>query len=143
MQREITVAAAILMDSSERMLVVRKKGSRYFMQPGGKIDAGETPVQALHRELLEEIAVGVEPEDMTFRGIFREQAANEPDTTVVAHVFSARIDASIRPQAEIEEALWLSLDGTKPDIDLAMLTENLLLPLAVRLASGKRPEMVA
>lgn len=133
-QREITIAAAILLNSAGEMLVVRKKNTASFMQPGGKIDAGETPVQALCRELREEIAIDIGPEDVTFRGIFRETAANEPDTTVVAHVFSATLETAVRPLAEIAELVWLPLSGGGPDIALARLTEFEILPVARRIA---------
>lgn len=33
------------------MLVVRKRGTKTFMQAGGKIEAAETPYDALAREL--------------------------------------------------------------------------------------------
>ena len=41
----IRIAAALLIDPQGRTLLVRKRGTGAFMQPGGKIDAGETPVQ--------------------------------------------------------------------------------------------------
>lgn len=56
-KREILIAAAILLNEKRQMLVVRKRGTTQFMQPGGKIDPGETPEQALRRELAEEIGL--------------------------------------------------------------------------------------
>ncbi len=86
--REIRIAAAVVLDADGRMLLVKKRGSPFFMQPGGKIEAGETPVVALRRELAEEVSLDLS--DVSAEGVFSAPAANEPGASVVAHVFSAR-----------------------------------------------------
>ena len=47
----IRIAAALLIGADGQTLLVRKRGTQAFMQPGGKIEAGEQPVHALAREL--------------------------------------------------------------------------------------------
>ncbi|MBW9066608.1 NUDIX hydrolase [Agrobacterium pusense] len=128
-KREILIAAAILLNEKRQMLVVRKRGTTQFMQPGGKIDPGETPEQALHRELAEEIGLTLPENAARYEGIFREEAANEPGADVVAHAFTARLHSEVTPQAEIEEVLWLDLDRN-PGVTIARLTETQMLPLA-------------
>ncbi|PNQ26494.1 NUDIX domain-containing protein [Rhizobium sp. YIC5082] len=128
-KREILIAAAILLNEKRQMLVVRKRGTTQFMQPGGKIDPGETPEQALHRELAEEIGLTLPEHAVRYEGIFREEAANEPGADVVAHAFTARLQAEVMPQAEIEEVRWLDLDRN-PGVTIARLTETQMLPLA-------------
>jgi len=128
-KREILIAAAILLNEKRQMLVVRKRGTTQFMQPGGKIDPGETPEQALHRELAEEIGLTLPENAARYEGIFREEAANEPGADVVAHAFTARLHSEVTPQAEIEEVRWLDLDRT-PGVTIARLTETQMLPLA-------------
>ena len=39
--RVISVVAAVIRDDSGRVLLVRKRGTTAFMQPGGKRDTGE------------------------------------------------------------------------------------------------------
>ncbi|MBO0130691.1 MULTISPECIES: NUDIX hydrolase [Agrobacterium] len=128
-KREIIIAAAVLLNERRQMLVVRKRGTTQFMQPGGKIDPGETPQQALHRELAEEIGLTLPDHAVRYEGVFREEAANEPGADVVAHAFIARLHTEVLPQAEIEEVRWLDLDA-KPDLPIARLTETRMLPLA-------------
>lgn len=69
-KREIVIAAAILLNERRQMLVVRKRGTTQFMQPGGKIDPGETPEQALHRELAEEIGLTLPENAARYEGVF-------------------------------------------------------------------------
>ncbi|TRB01609.1 MULTISPECIES: NUDIX domain-containing protein [Rhizobium/Agrobacterium group] len=129
-KREIIIAAAVLLNERRQMLVVRKRGTTQFMQPGGKIDPGETPEQALRRELAEEIGLTLPDHAVHYEGVFREEAANEPGADVVAHAFTARLHTEVLPQAEIEEVRWLDLDTT-PDLPIARLTETRMLPLAL------------
>ncbi|MCZ4074117.1 NUDIX hydrolase [Agrobacterium sp. LMR679] len=128
-KREIVIAAAVLLNERRQMLVVRKRGTTQFMQPGGKIDPGETPEQALHRELAEEIGLTLPENAARYEGVFREEAANETGADVVAHTFIARLQTEVAPQAEIEEVRWLDLDR-HTGITIAKLTETQMLPLA-------------
>ncbi|MGK9039107.1 NUDIX domain-containing protein [Rhizobium sp. SA279] len=128
-KREILIAAAVLLNERRQMLVVRKRGTTQFMQPGGKIDPGETPEQALQRELAEEIGLTLPENAARYEGVFREEAANETGADVVAHTFIARLHADVAPQAEIEEVRWLDLDR-HTGITIARLTETQMLPLA-------------
>ena len=54
------VAVAIIWQSGKILACQRKKGSRYELKwefPGGKVEKGESDVDALRRELREELAV--------------------------------------------------------------------------------------
>lgn len=126
---KISIAAAIITDKKGRCLLVRKRGTRYFMQPGGKPETGENPEAALIRELEEELNFSVMPEELVSLGRFTDTAANEPDCIVEADIFHIATDRlSFEPTAEIEEAIWFE-PGTPLDIELAPLTENHMLPL--------------
>ena len=50
-QRIINVVAALIRDPAGRVLLVRKRGTVAFMQPGGKRAVGESDVAALSREI--------------------------------------------------------------------------------------------
>jgi 8-oxo-dGTP diphosphatase len=47
--RTIRIAAALIDDDMGRLLLVRKVGTQWFMQAGGKIEEGESPLSALKR----------------------------------------------------------------------------------------------
>ncbi|MFG6446568.1 NUDIX domain-containing protein [Microbacterium sp. P07] len=111
MTREVHVSAAVVLDHDGRALLVRKRGTSVFMQPGGKPESGETPADTLVRELAEEVGLHVDPTDLEPLGLFRASAANEPGFTVVAHAFavpSPVAPADVAAGAEIDELRWFS-----------------------------------
>lgn len=125
----IGVVAALIHDDAGRMLVVRKRGTEAFMQPGGKRDAGEDDLTALEREISEELGCRMVPGSARALGQFSSAAANEPGWQVRANVYAVKVDGAIAPQAEIAEALWI--DPRAPEaIVLAPLTRDHVLPLA-------------
>jgi 8-oxo-dGTP pyrophosphatase MutT (NUDIX family) len=101
----VEVVAALLTDSAGRLALVRKRGTARFMQAGGKPEPGETPRQALLRELAEELLYRPAPDELVHLGRIESAAANEPGHLVRAEVFRIRTDAVLTPAAEIEELL--------------------------------------
>jgi 8-oxo-dGTP diphosphatase len=108
------------------------------MQPGGKPDAGETEMDALDREIVEELGCRLERSTCRLLGRFTAPAANEPGSTVEAELFSARLVGEIRLDAEIEEAIWIDPDD-EPALEFAPLTWRHALPLAreLKLQAGR------
>lgn len=126
---DIHIAAAVLMRADGATLLVRKRGTTAFMQPGGKIDAGEAPLVALCRELGEEIGLSrAAGRNAAYLGRFEAPAAHEPGRRVVAELYRLQIDAEPAARAEIEEIRWITpaeCDG----LELAPLTRDHVLPL--------------
>nr|WP_314562496.1 NUDIX domain-containing protein [uncultured Pseudomonas sp.] len=127
MPTTIRIAAALLTRTDGHTLLVRKRGTQAFMQPGGKIDTGEQPAEALARELHEELNLRIEPGAAVYLGTFSAPAVNEPGFTVEAQLFQVRIDTAVSPAAEIEEVCWIdpTSDG---GLHLAPLTRDVILP---------------
>ena len=124
----LRIAAAIVTDPNGRCLLVRKAGSTVFMQAGGKLESGESALDALSRELQEELGLELDESAAEYLGVFRAQAANEANTLVSAAVFALETTAELAPHGEIEELLWIDrLDGIS--VELAPLPRDELLPL--------------
>lgn len=128
MRNEIRISAALIRDQKGKALLVRKTNTSFFMQPGGKIEAGETALNALIREVKEELGAGLW--NTSYLGSFSAPAANEPDHMVSAEVFEAHLDAAPMPSAEIEEFRWIDIAAC-PDLPIAPLSRLLLKPSSV------------
>jgi len=128
-ERIIRVVAALIRDDTGRVLLVRKRGTAAFMQPGGKRDDGESDIAALSREIVEELGCRVTENSARALGVFDCAAANEPGFQVRAAVYAVDIEGAVRPQAEIDQVVWVD-PRTLPDLPLAPLTRDHILPLA-------------
>ncbi|GAA2231484.1 NUDIX domain-containing protein [Herbiconiux moechotypicola] len=130
----IHVSAAVITDAEGRLLVVRKRGTTAFMQPGGKPEPGETPAETLVRELAEELGVTVDPAALGSLGRFTASAANEPGFLVVADVFTVDLGGQ-EPvaAAEIAELRWIiraDAASTTAPLEIAPLALEHFLPAA-------------
>jgi len=88
--REITVVAAVIRDQEDRVLLTQRPEGRHmgglWEFPGGKIDDGEAPGEALVRELDEELGIGVEVQrPLTFA------VHEEPGLRILLLFYGARI----------------------------------------------------
>jgi 8-oxo-dGTP pyrophosphatase MutT (NUDIX family) len=119
----IRIVAAVIVDERGHALLVRKRGTTAFMQPGGKIMPGETAVEALQREIAEELGLAVAPSAIRSLGRHLADAANEPGHLVDADLFSVIVDEEPRAAAEIDQIAWVDPAATG-DIELAPLTRD-------------------
>ena len=124
----ISIVAALIRDEAGRVLLVRKRGTAAFMQPGGKRDPGEDDTTALARELDEELGGPVVEDSARPLGEFVAPSANEPGWTVRAAVYAVDVTGEIAPRAEIEDIVWIDPIATH-GLTLAPLTRDHVLPL--------------
>ena len=119
--------AAVITDARGHVLLVRKRGSAFFIQPGGKREPGETALQTLARELNEELGVRLRPASAELLGHFEDLAVNEPGRRVRAEVYRVQVDGEPCPGAEIEALHWLH--PLPPHaVPVAPLSARLILP---------------
>ena len=122
--KTITVAAAVILNEQNQLLLVRKQNTEAFMQVGGKLESNEAPEIAIQREILEEIAC--ESEIKQFIGRFETAAANEPDHLLVSYVYEVKLKQTPRIAAEIAEMKWIDLEDQATL--LAPLTQHVVIP---------------
>src|SRR3954464_2790573 len=103
----ISIVAALIRDESGRVLLVRKRGTQAFMQPGGKRDAGEDDATALARERGSELGCQVVMASARHLGGLRMPSANEPGFQVSAALYAVDVVGAIGPPAAIECELWV------------------------------------
>jgi 8-oxo-dGTP diphosphatase len=135
----IKIVAALIRDDAGRVLLVRKRGTTAFMQPGGKRDPGEDDIAALSREIAEELGCSLVPASIRPLGEFDAVAANEPGFRVQASLYGIDVTGEIAPSREIDETIWID-PAAPPDVLLAPLTRDHVLPLAsTRVVAGNAP----
>lgn len=122
--KTITVAAAIIVNDQNQLLLVRKQKTQYFMQVGGKLEENEAPDEAMLREIKEEI--GVDASIDQFIGRFETPAANEPDHLLVSYLYQVSFDGVPKVDGEIAEMKWIDLSNQ--DTFLAPLTTEIVIP---------------
>ena len=127
--RLIRIVAAIATNEDGDTLLVRKRGTTFFMLPGGKPDNGEAALDALGREIEEELGCDIDRATCRTLGTYRAPAANEPGFIVEAELFAATLLGRARPTSEIDEIVWLDPDS-EPSYPLAPMARRHALPLA-------------
>jgi 8-oxo-dGTP diphosphatase len=127
----IRIVAVVIVDADGRVLLVRKRGTTAYMQPGGKLLTGETAAAAaaaLRREIAEELGIAVASSAIRPLGRHVAEAANEPGFLVEAALFSVDLAGLPRAAAEIDEIAWV--DPAAPgDIEIASLTRDAVFDL--------------
>jgi mutator protein MutT len=102
----VTAGAVIFNDKGEVLLLKHRfrPGSGWGL-PGGFMEKGEQPIDALRRELREEI--GLEIDDVK---VFAARSFKKPKQVEV--LFRGRANADVKSQSvEVERAVWFSIDA--------------------------------
>jgi 8-oxo-dGTP pyrophosphatase MutT (NUDIX family) len=118
-----------------RLLMVRKSDAVYWAIPGGHVEKGETPGQAVTRELEEELQVQVIEDSVRILGTFIDRAADTGEEFSLT-LCAGEIAGTPTPSAEIAEYIWYS--GTLPDGELPPMFVNHVQP-ALKTALGWTP----
>jgi 8-oxo-dGTP diphosphatase len=124
----VRIAAAVIFNDAGLVLLVRKRGTSFFMQPGGKIEPHETPLAALARELREELRLEIDPDACVYLGKFTAEAANEQGLMVEADTFETPLCGPVVAAAEIEEITWVDPFGSLA-LPLASLSREHIIPV--------------
>ena len=123
--RSVVTKVGLAVVVSGRLLVVRKHGKSSFILPGGKPEFGEDELDALEREIDEEL--GCQLQVRQFEGRFTDVAADAFDTEVTVILYSGDLIGEPTPRSEIVELAWLEL--VEPYlVELAPSITNKILP---------------
>ncbi len=121
--------SALTVIKSNKLLVVRAKGSSYFLMPGGKPKEGETEIAALKREIMEELGCGIDDASLTLLGRF-EDFTSDGKSRVAIDLFAGELIGEPKPSSEIEELKWISAaDAISPF--LTPIVKKQILPFLI------------
>ena len=115
-------ACALVSDDRGRLLLARRAHdpyAGYWDLPGGFVEEGEHPLDALRRELREETGLEIEPIDLL--GIWTDVYGNEPGAQWTLNLYwTARVvGGEERPDDDVAELRWFGRDELPPPADLA------------------------
>jgi 8-oxo-dGTP diphosphatase len=102
----LTVVAAVIEQSGLILICQRRRGDRFELKwefPGGKVQPGETPQEALERELREELQVSAKigPE------LYRTKHRYEKENLDVELIFyAARLGPETMMNRAFERVVW-------------------------------------
>lgn len=98
-------AGGVVMDEQGHVLLIRENyGKRRYGLPGGRVDAGETPEEAVVREVREETGLEVAPSWLI--GTIQNRDWNEPMLILVYRCEVVGGDLAIQDPDEIAELAW-------------------------------------
>jgi 8-oxo-dGTP diphosphatase len=101
----IVVVAAVIEQAGRFLITRRLKGTHlagYWEFPGGKVHDGETQIEALNREMFEELNTGI----LNARRIFHT-SHDYKERTVELHFY--RGDLTAEPQSRLgQELRWIA-----------------------------------
>lgn len=108
MPQILHLAVALLFNEAKQTLLVRKEKAHHYMLAGGKIEAQESPWNALARELYEELTISIPAYLAHYQGRYSAPAAHEKGYVVNAHLYTLYWPGPIQVGAEITEAHWVT-----------------------------------
>ncbi len=108
----IPVVAAVIRNHDHEVLITKRPPNGHLAGlwefPGGKIEAGETPEQALQRELLEELGVRTETKKLMWQETF-----TYPEKTVHIRFFECILleDAENIKPIQVADFKWVPVEA--------------------------------
>lgn len=109
------VVAALIARDGQVLICQRRNGDRYALKwefPGGKVEHGETPKQALERELREELGISAE----LGQEVVRYQV-QYPKRSPILLIFISVRSFQGEPRNEVFEQIRWERPGRLPDYD--------------------------
>jgi len=137
MTTPITVVAAVIEQSGLILICQRRRGDQFELKwefPGGKVQPGETPEEALRRELTEELQVSAKigPELLRVRHTYAEM-----DAEIELVFFAATLGPETMMNRAFEKIVWAER-ARLPTYDFLPADRELVERLA-KAVPGHRP----
>jgi 8-oxo-dGTP diphosphatase len=120
----ITVGGLVHVEAG-RLLVARSRNKKAFYLPGGKIETGETGVEALRREVREELGIELAAPAELRRYVAPAYGEGE-GAMVDMTCFTAQLLGTPRPTSEIAELIYVTRDEYRAHAETAPAIHEVL-----------------
>ena len=135
--KTVLVSAVALIDADGRVLLAQRPEGKSMAGlwefPGGKVERGESPRQALRREIAEELGLEIDVGDFLARGI-----SGPPERQIVLDVYEATIAGGTFRMRDHDAFLWIGAE-ILAGLDWAPADRPVLPALADRLRALQSP----
>lgn len=136
---DLTVAAVVEHDGKFLIIEEYVSGRRVLTQPGGHIEVGESPEQAVERETLEESGCHVSCEDLIGVYLWRHPQSRQQYLRLAYRAFLVSVNESLELDDGIVCRRWLTSDQLKRR--RAMLRSPAVLQCVRDYTAGRRPQL--
>jgi 8-oxo-dGTP pyrophosphatase MutT (NUDIX family) len=117
---------ALCVIKNNRLLVQEEEGEQLYLLPGGRAEEGEGAIQALCREVREELGIELELPSLQYLGEFEDTAAGGHDALVHIDLYQGDFNGDMQPCSEVKRLVWF--DKNDDWSKLAPVTKNKILP---------------
>ncbi|SKA33650.1 NUDIX domain-containing protein [Chitinophaga eiseniae] len=100
----------LIVVENRKLLLAFSKNKEAWYLPGGKVDAGETALQAMQREIKEELNMDLAEESLQWYYHITAPAFGEKNLLMRQDCFRHRLLQTPQPSAEIGAIRFFSLD---------------------------------
>lgn len=117
--------AGLLVIQENKLLLAFSKNKKAWYLPGGKVDQGETTMEAIQREILEELNLNLNPEKLSFYCHISAPAYGEDQHIIMEQdCFLYPLDQEIQASQEIEAVRYFNYsEYKKEDIQVVGVLE--------------------
>ncbi|NSL87676.1 NUDIX hydrolase [Chitinophaga solisilvae] len=108
--KHIDCVGLIVVENRELLLAFSKNKQAWYL-PGGKVDAGESPLEAIQREVMEELSLELSADQLQWYYHITAPAFGETDLRMEQDCFLCRLHEAPQPTAEIAAVRFFSRES--------------------------------
>jgi 8-oxo-dGTP pyrophosphatase MutT (NUDIX family) len=127
-EADIIKYAALIFNEKNEVLFVRKYNKSIWINVGGRVEEGETPVECLQRELMEELNSRILTNPLPTKLLETPvtPALDDPNKTVKIIWYKITLLDNPVASSEVEEIKWIN--PANPSVELSPQIKEYLLP---------------
>lgn len=110
------LTAGLVVTKNNQLLLAYSNNKNAWYLPGGKVDKGETPKEALIREIREELNIDLQPDKIeSYKHISAPAYGESPELIMEQDIFRYDLTEKIQPSHEIAAVKFFDLEMYKQE----------------------------